>query len=58
MRELYSGNVQPKRLSRREIEEMKKNMGKIKAIQEKAKKFQKLEEERLEQDLEKLFGKN
>ena len=54
MRELFHGGQQVKRLSWREIQEMKNNMKKVKDIEEKSKQYHKKEENTLEQLLEQI----
>lgn len=57
MQEWYHWGWQPRRMTRREIQEMIKNMQKTWVIHEKAKEYHKKEEKEAEDILEKLNKK-
>ncbi|GHW02629.1 hypothetical protein AGMMS50249_4150 [candidate division SR1 bacterium] len=50
----FGGNQNKKRMTKREIEEMKKNMKKVDTVHTKADNFHKIEEKNLDQLLKKL----
>ena len=57
MQEWYHGWSRPKRMTRKQIQEMIQNMKKVKIVNEKSKKYHKSEEDEADNILKKLDEK-